>query len=491
MRQGFSNTRLLIVAARLVTSLATCVGMCALLAAYQMVGIAAAQESYNVDWEKTAAETTTHFDALLRIDTSNPPGNETTAAEYLQGVLEREGIAVKLLALEPSRANLVARIRGNGSKRPILVMGHTDVVGVQRDKWTVDPFAAVHKDGYIYGRGAVDDKDNLAAGLMLMLLLKRQNVKLDRDVIFLAESGEEGFSPAGMKHVIAKHWNEIDCEYALAEGGGGSLQNGKPHSVHIATTEKVGRGVRLVAHGVSGHGSVPRPDNAIVRLARAVAKVGDWSSPMRLNDTTAMYFQRLAAISPSDEAARYRDLFDPKKRSDVERYFAEHDLAHNSMIRTSISPTILKGGFRGNVIPSEAEANLDIRALPDEDDEAFVARLREVINDPNVEIIRQNGARPPAPASRLNTEMFRALETAQRKVYPGATTLPYLLTGATDMAPLRAEGVQAYGVGPLSERGELAAGRGAHGNDERILERALHDFVRFQWQAVLEIAASK
>ena len=161
------------------------------------------------------------------------------------------------------------------------------------------------------------------------------------------------------------------------------------------------------------------------------------------------------------------------------------------MIRTSISPTILKGGFRGNVIPSEAEANLDIRALPDEDDEAFVARLREVINDPNVEIIRQNGARPPAPASRLNTEMFRALETAQRKVYPGATTLPYLLTGATDMAPLRAEGVQAYGVGPLSERGELAAGRGAHGNDERILERALHDFVRFQWQAVLEIAGSK
>lgn len=470
--------------------LAVRIGLGAWLAALH-VGMAIAQEEYNVDWQKAGAETTTHFDALLRIDTSNPPGNETAAAEYLQSVLEREGIAVKLLALEPKRANLVARIRGNGSKRPILVMGHTDVVGVQRDKWTVDPFAAVHKDGYIYGRGAVDDKDNLAAGLMLMLLLKRHNVKLDRDVIFLAESGEEGFAPAGMKHVIAKHWDEINCEYALAEGGGGLLQGGKPHSVTIATTEKVGRGVRLVARGVSGHGSVPRPDNAIVRLARAVAKVGDWSSPMRLNDTTAEYFQRLAAISPSDEAARYRDLFDPKKRSEVERYFAEHDLAHNSMIRTSISPTILKAGFRGNVIPSEAEANLDIRALPDEDDEAFVARLREVINDPHVEIVRQSGARAPAPPSRLNTEMFRALETAQRKVYPGATTLPYLLTGATDMAPLRAEGVQAYGVGPLSERGELAAGRGAHGNDERILESSLHDFVRFQWQAVLEIAASK
>ena len=452
---------------------------------------AEAEDRYAVDWDRTDAETSAHFDALLRIDTSNPPGNETVAAEYLKKVLDREGIPAKLLAMEPNRANLVARIRGNGSKRPILVMGHTDVVGVQRDKWTVDPFGAVHKDGYIYGRGAVDDKDNLVACLMLMLLLKRENVKLDRDVIFLAESGEEGFADAGMKFVIDKHWDEIDCEFALAEGGGGLLKDGKPHIFHVATTEKVGRGVRLVAHGTSGHGSVPRPDNAIVRLASAVAKIGAWSAPMRLNDTTATYFERLAAISPPGEAARYKDLFDPQKRPDVERYFAEHDLLHNSMIRTSISPTIVKGGFRTNVIPSEAEANLDIRALPDEDDEKFVARMREVIGDPNVEIVKQGNARPPAPPSRLNTEMFRALEAVQKRMYPDATTLPYLLTGATDLNPLRAEGVQAYGIGPLSNPGELASGRGAHGNDERILERSLHDFVRFQWQAVLDVAASK
>lgn len=450
-----------------------------------------AAEQYEVDWSKIAVETTQHFDALLKIDTSNPPGNETAAAEYLKQVLEREGISVKLLALEPERANLVARIKGNGSKRPLLVMGHTDVVGVQRENWTVDPFAAVHKDGYIYGRGAVDDKDNLVASLMLMLLLKRHGVALDRDVIFLAESGEEGFHPAGMKFVVDKHWDEIACEFALAEGGGGLLQGGKPHSVHVATTEKVGRGVKLIARGVAGHGSVPRPDNAVVRLAAAVAKAGTWQSPMRLNDTTATYFERLAAISPSDEAARYRNLLDPNKRADVEAYFAQHDLLHNSMIRTSIAPTTMKGGFRGNVIPSEAEAYLDIRALPDEDDEAFLKRLKEVINDPSVEIVRQGSGRPAAPASRLNNEMFRALETAARQIYPGATTLPYLLTGATDMSPLRSAGVQAYGIGPLSERGELAAGRGAHGNDERILERTLHDFVRYQWQAVLLVAATK
>lgn len=462
-----------------------------LLAMLATASVAAAEDRYTVDWNQAATETVAHFDSLLKIDTSNPPGNETAAAEYLKTVLEREGIAAKLLAAEPARANLVARLRGNGSKRPLLVMGHTDVVGVQRDKWTVDPFGAVHKDGYIYGRGAVDDKDNLVACLMLMLLLKRQNVQLDRDVIFLAESGEEGFAPAGMRHVVDKHWDEIDCEFALAEGGGGYLNaDGKPHVVHVATTEKVGRGVRLVARGTSGHGSVPRPDNAVVRLAAAVAKLGTWSSPSRLNDTTSTYFERLAAIGPPDDAARFKGLFDPRERPAVERFFAQHDVLHNSMIRTSIVPTILKGGFRTNVIPSEAEATLDIRALPDEDDEAFVEQMRRVIDDPHVEIVRQGGGRRPAPPSRINTEMFRALESAQKRIYPEAITVPYLLTGATDMSPLRAEGVQAYGIGPLADRGELASGRGAHGNDERILERTLHDFVRFQWHAVLEVAAS-
>ena len=450
-----------------------------------------AAERYPVDWNQLAAETTKHFEALLRIDTSNPPGNETVAAEYLKKVLEAEGISAKLLMLEPQRANLVARIRGNGSKRPILVMGHTDVVGVQREKWKVDPFAAVHKDGYIYVRGAVDDKDNLVASLMLMLLLKRQGVKLDRDVIFLAESGEEGFAPSGMKHVIDKHWDEIDCEFCLAEGGGGQLKDGKPHIVMLATTEKVGRGVKLIARGTAGHGSVPRPDNAIVHLAAAVAKLGTWQSPMRLNDTTAMYFERLAKVSPGAEAQRFRDLFEPDKRAAVERYFAEHDLIHNSMIRTSLSPTIIKGGFRQNVIPSEAEATIDIRALPDEDDEKFLARLREVIDDKQVEIVRQGSSRPASPASRLNTEMFKALEAVQKRLYPEAITVPYLLTGATDMNPLRGEGVQAYGIGPLTERGELAGGHGAHGDDERILESSLHEFVRFQWEAVLEVAGTK
>ena len=174
-----------------------------------------AAEHHEVDWAKVATETIDHFTALLRIDTSNPPGNETEAAAYIRRVLEKDGIPSTLYALEPERANLVARIRGNGSKRPLLVMGHTDVVGVQREHWSVDPFAGVRKDGFVWGRGAIDDKDNVAAGLMLMLLLKRMNLVLDRDVIFLAEAGEEATPRVGIDYMVDEHWEEIDAEYCL------------------------------------------------------------------------------------------------------------------------------------------------------------------------------------------------------------------------------------------------------------------------------------
>jgi acetylornithine deacetylase/succinyl-diaminopimelate desuccinylase-like protein len=442
---------------------------------------------YPVPWDQVERETLEHFQAIVRMDTSSPPGNETLVAEYLKQALEREGISARLLALDPKRANLVARIRGNGSKRPILVMGHTDVVGVQREKWTVDPFGALRKEGYIWGRGTGDDKDNVTAGLMLLLLLKRQGVKLDRDVIFLAEGGEEGYSPTGVRYVIPNHWEEIDAEFALAEGGGGLVRDGNVLYISVATSEKVRIEVQLLARGTAGHGSIPRPDNAVVRLANAISQVAAWAQPMRLDETTRTYFQRLAGISPPEAAARYRSLLNPGERAEVERHFARHELRHNSMIRTSLSPNVLKAGFRANVIPSEAEALIDIRALPDEDLQRFVERLREVIGDPHIEI-KVNSGRPPAPASSLNTEMFAALEAAQKRLYPESITIPILLPGATDMSPLRAKGIQAYGIGPVVDDEEKG---GAHSDDERILEKALYDFVRFLWHAVLEVAAAR
>jgi acetylornithine deacetylase/succinyl-diaminopimelate desuccinylase-like protein len=446
-----------------------------------------AAEPYAVDWRKVNPEILRYFTALLRIDTSNPPGNETKAAQYVASILQKDGIPVKLLALDPARANLVARLRGNGSAEPIAILGHTDVVGVERTRWSVNPFGAVRKGGFIYGRGAVDDKDHVVAGLAVMLLLQRCHVKLKRDVIFVAEAGEEGTTEAGIDFLVSRYWNEIGAEYALAEGGSAVEQDGRVRYVAITTAEKAPRGVRLIARGPSGHASRPSPDNAVVHLAAAVAKLGKWRTPVRLNDTTRAYFERLAAISPPEEASRYRHVGDPGRANEIDNYFERYEPGHYSIERTTLTPTMLKAGFRSNVIPSEAEAYVDIRALPDEDMPSLYHEMRMVIDDPSVEIVPGESSRPATAPSRLDTAMFRALEHAQQKMFPGAITLPAMLTGATDMAQLRARGVQAYGFGPIFEAGD-SLGQ-AHGNDERISDTSLERLVQFLWYAVLDVAA--
>ncbi|MGA2269226.1 MAG: M20/M25/M40 family metallo-hydrolase [Bryobacteraceae bacterium] len=453
-----------------------------------LAALAGAQPRYPVDWQKLEPEILERFTALLKIDTSNPPGNETSAAKAVQAVLEREGIPVKLFALDPARANLVARIQGSGAKKPILIMGHTDVVGVQRERWSVDPFAAIRKNGVIYARGSSDDKPHVVAGMMILLLLHRLHMKLDRDVIFLAEAGEEGTTGPGIDFMVRQHWPEIEAEYALAEGGAIVEDNGKVQHVLISSTEKAPRGIRLVARGPAGHGSRPLVENAVVHLAQAVARAGNWQTPMRLNETTRAYFERLAAISPPAEAARYRGILDPSRAAEMDRYFRQHEPTHYSILRTSVVPTILKGGFRNNVIPSEAEAYLDVRALPDEDVPQFLAELRRVIDDPAVEVIPPATAdRPLAAPSRIDTDMFRALEKVARRMFD-APTLPNMMTGATDNAQLRVKGVQAYGVGPIVTPAEGPLG-GAHSDDEHISVRSLMALIEFLWNAVLEVAA--
>ncbi|HLY18897.1 MAG TPA: M20/M25/M40 family metallo-hydrolase [Bryobacteraceae bacterium] len=446
-----------------------------------------------VDWDKVKAETLLHYQSVVRINTTDPPGNETAVVNYLKGVLDREGIPYQVFALEPSRANLVARLKGNGRKKPVVIMGHTDTVGVQPEVWPVDPFGAIRKDGYIWGRGTTDNKDCVAAGLMLMLQLKRLHVPLDRDVIFVAEASEERSSgplSAGIDYLVKEHWPDIDAEYALAEGGFVHSENGRVRFVEIAATEKVPRRARLIATGTSGHGSRPRRDNAIVHLSAAVGRIGAWEPPMRLNDVTRTFFERLSTISGPEEAARYNGLVDPAKTAAIQDYFAEHDLEKYSILRTSISPTVIRGGFQENVIPSQAEAMLDIRALPDEDMPAFYAEMRRIIGDPAVKIVPAAPGRPNAPPSRLDSDMFRALEAAQRRMYPGAITVPGMVTGATDLAQLRAKGVQAYGIGPRFDEAEFAA-HGWHSDVERLSEDSLYGLVQFVWYAVLEIAAAK
>jgi acetylornithine deacetylase/succinyl-diaminopimelate desuccinylase-like protein len=327
--------------------------------------------------------------------------------------------------------------------------------------------------------------------LISFVLLKRSGMPLDRDVIFLAESGEEADpNGVGISFMVNQHFDEIDAEFAITEGGGSRLENGKVTQVHIGTTEKLPKRARLLAGGTSGHGSVPRLDNAIVRLAAAIAKVGAWETPMHLNETTRTYLDRLAGISPPDKAARYRALLDPQKAKDVQRYFAENEPDIYSMLRTSVAPTILKAGIGTNVIPSEAEATLDIRAIPGEDIDKFFDEMKKVINDPAVKIIPIPGRRPESPSSKLDTEMYRALEAVTKRMHPEATVLPTMTTGASDMAQLRAKGIQSYGIGPaVSEEDRLHYG--AHSDVERLQESSLYQFVEFVWNAITEVAVKK
>ena len=442
-----------------------------------------------IDWEKEKPEILKHYRDLVQIDTQY--GNETKAAEYLKKVLDAEGIPSKTFALDPNRSNLVARLKGNGTKRPLLILAHTDVVAVQREKWPVDPFGAEMKDGYIWGRGTIDDKDKLTAMLTTFILLKRTGAVLDRDVIFLAESGEEADpTGVGINFMVNQHFDEINAEFAITEGGGARLENGKVAFVNIGTTEKVPKRARLVATGTSGHGSVPRVDNVVVHLGTAVGKVGAWETPMHLNETTKVYLERLASISTPEKAARYLALLDPQRAKPLQQYLAQNEPGLYSMLRTSVVPTMLKAGVGTNVIPSEAEATLDIRAMPGEDIDEFYAEMKKVINDPAIKIVPIAATRPEAPPSRLDTEMYRALETVSKRMYPGSTVLPTMSTGASDMAQLRAKGIQSYGIGPAVTE-EDRAQYGSHSDVERLSEASLYKFVEFAWNAVAEVAIRK
>src|SRR5437660_4425099 len=461
------------------------------LAAFSAVTLSA--QGPQPDWPKIEKEALEHFQTLVRFNTADPPGAERPAAEYLKQVLDTNGIPAQILELEEKRSNVLARLKGSGKKRPLLIMGHLDTVSIDEKKWTFPPFGAARDGGYIYGRGTVDDKDNATAALMVMLTLKRLNVPLDRDVIFLAEAGEEGNSRLGIQFMANQHYPDIDAEYCLAEGGNVTRENGKVKFASVQTLEKIPHAVELVAHGPSGHASVPLQANAVVHLTDAVTKAGRWRVPIHLNETTRVFFQRLAEISSADEAKRYRDILsnDPKVSGPADDYLLEHEPRHASMIRTSISPTMIQAGYRINVIPSEVKATLDVRMHPSESPDDFLAALTKVVNDPAVEVRwAQRDVRPGTGSARLDFEGFKVVEAMVRKDYE-TVTLPTMSTGATDMAYLRAKGMQCYGIGPALDIEDGPKGSGAYSDQERILESELYRFVRFHYDVVAELARTK
>jgi acetylornithine deacetylase/succinyl-diaminopimelate desuccinylase-like protein len=443
------------------------------------------------DWQSADVETISRLQAIIRFDTTNPPGNELPLALYLEAALREEGIETSRFEPAQNRAVLVGRIRGSGTKRPVILLAHMDVVGVERQRWSVDPFAGEVRDGYLYGRGAIDDKGMLAANLMTMLLLKRALLNgrgtLSRDVVFLATSDEEAGGEWGMGWLVKNHPEVLDAEFALNEGGRTRIIEGGQRYLAVQSAEKVSHVVTVTAHGSAGHAAVPLPDNAIFRLARALETLSRYVEPVMLTEITRKFFGQLSEVWPHDvERKAMVDLVssDPKGAEAGAKVLSLIPV-FNAVLRNGISPTVVEGGKQFNVIPASADAVLNVRTLPGHSIDKVVNRLRAVVSEPGVSIeITQRGEE--APASDPGSEMFSALAETAHELDPKMAIVPYLSTGVTDSARLRTLGVKAYGVLPFpmvqSDEERM------HGHDERVPLESLYFGIRLIYGAIERIA---
>jgi len=406
---------------------------------------------------------------LLKINTTNPPGNELAAAKYIAGVLAKDGINAELLDLAPGRSAVVARLRSSAvadPSRALLLVAHMDVVGVDRSKWSVDPFGGVIKDGYLWGRGSIDDKSMVAANLAAFLAMKRGGVHLNRDIIFLATADEEQFGDASLRMVIARFWDKIASGFAINEGGQVVLKSGKVEYVGVQVSEKVSINVNLTVTGKGGHSSTPSKDNPVVHLAAAVEKIGNYNTPVHLTSIVRRYFEALAPLE-DDETSKWMRVIDtPDRGEHALRYLADANPMWNSMMRDTIAPTVFQAGFRANVIPSDAHAVINVRLVPGDTIDVLVNDLKKLVNDPTIKFDIQPEGGFAAPNSSLENDFYSLLTRVTAREFGGAPVIPFMSTGATDSAQLRLHNVQAYGLRPmpLTEADLMRV----HGDEERL-----------------------
>jgi len=438
-----------------------------------------------VDLDALAQEATGWLTDLIRINTTNPPGNELPAAKYIAGVLDKEGIASEVIEVEPGRGIVVARLQAGAMADPsqaLLLLGHLDVVGVDASKWSVDPFAAVTRDGYLYGRGAIDDKGMVAANLAVFIAIKRSGMRLGRDVVFLADDDEEQGGSASIKPVIAKYWDKFACGYALNEGGLVTLASGKVKYVAVQSSEKVPYNVTVTARGTSGHASRPLPDNAVVHLAAAIAKIGAYDAPAEPTAVTLRYFEGLAPIEDDDTGKWMRAVDQPERLELAVNHLGDMNPAWGAMLHDTIVPTMLEAGVRVNVIPSEAHANLNIRLMPGDSIQQIIAQLTKTVADSQISFDLAPDAGENAPASSLDSPLYKTIERIAPQDFPGAVVVPELSTGATDSAQLRLHNVQSFGLlpFPLTDEDESRS----HADDERIPTASIRPGVAFLYHVV-------
>ncbi|HUR32699.1 MAG TPA: M20/M25/M40 family metallo-hydrolase [Vicinamibacterales bacterium] len=457
-----------------------------LLAGFLSTGVAHAQPPV----DPTAAL----LQELIRLDTSNPPGREGQIDDLLASKLRPLGFEITIVPTpQPGKSHLIARLKGDGSRRPVLLAAHADVVGVEREKWTVDPFGGIIKDDHVYGRGAIDFKGGIAVFARAVMQLAERKVPLARDVIFVVEADEEA-AQYNTSWLAQTHWPQMDAEFALNEGGWIiATDDGRVKYVSISTADKSSVGVILSATGTSTHSSMPRPDNAIFALSRALAKLSTFEFPIQLTDANRKFLAVLARTSPAPLSAHYQTLLtgtDPTALAAADRAVSRDPLMH-AIIRTTIAPVIINGGFRSNVIPGSADATVNVRTIPGTDPHEIVRQFQQVIDDPAITVKLANPTANPASAkpSPEDTDLYRALERQARATFPGAEVTPYLFQAGTDAGAWRNRGVPVYGIYPYPiTADELTR---MHGNDEKVSVESLRKGTEMIFNTLVEVAGRR
>jgi acetylornithine deacetylase/succinyl-diaminopimelate desuccinylase-like protein len=423
----------------------------------------------SVDWVQVGNEALGYFKDLLRIDTTNPPGNERPAADYLAAILTREGIPFEIVESEPTRASLIARLAGTGAKGPLLLNGHLDVVPADPEHWQHPPFSATEVDGYVWGRGAIDMKNMVTMSLMALVVLKRSGAVLDRDVIFVAVADEEAACDKGSLFLVDKHPDLVRAEYVLNEVGGHTLHMSGRRFYPIQVAEKGICWFEMTAKGEPGHGSMPHPKNAVVRLARAIEALARVRLPQHNTAVVENFLRTLARGAPFPERRVLPLLLSPPLAGQlldvIGRSNPDQAMGLNAMLRNTASPTMVSAGKKINVIPSSASAMIDGRTIPGQPVESFLAEVRRVVGD-DIDLVVHT--QHSGTTSSAETPLFDTICRVLERHDSGAVPVPYMIPGFTDSFAYAKLGATCYGFSPLRLGPELNFSRLYHGHDERI-----------------------
>ena len=437
-----------------------------------------------MDWDHLLNEATRHLQEYLRINTTNPPGNEIEGANFFEKIFSTESIPFQVFEPSPGRGSILATLKGNGKKKPILFLNHIDVVPVEKERWAVDPFAGIIEEGYLYGRGALDDKSMGIIEMMALLILKRENVHLKRDILFFAGADEETGGKCGIQWALENISSLGESEYALNEGGYVILnEDGVADRYEISTGQKVVFQIQLKAKGTSGHASMPHSDNPNVKLIHGLEEVTKWETPYNILPMVKEFFTRMAPKQPPGDRKFFEDIEKGLSNPPFSAKLMSHPI-YNAMVRDTISLTILQGGSKVNVIPSESSAALDCRLIPGSSKENFLKEIKKRLGD-EIEVEGKMEGKSIPPSS-LNTDFFQAIQKFASRNDPGCPVVPLLLPGATDSRFLREKGITTYDFCPfrLPEKEVLRV----HGHDERISLKNLEFGMRMLVEVIKEAA---